>query len=79
MAVLFAFAIAPKWLKESFLRRFIIIRRDLEGAISASLFGRFCEVDGFVGRIGTRACDDFYFTFRKFDSEPDDSDMLLKN
>ena len=62
---------------ESLGRGLVVIRGDDEGAVGTGSFGVLREGDGFLGRVGARAADNFDATGGDFDRSLDHIAMFL--
>src|SRR5439155_19624857 len=67
-----------KVLKQTFLRRLVVVRRDLERTIRTAFFRRDGQVNRFVRRIATGAGEHFESAGGEFDRQFDNVYVLLE-
>ena len=62
---------------EAFLRGFVVIRSDEQGAVCAGFFGKFGELNGFDGVVGAGASENLDASFHLIDADLDDLPVLF--
>jgi len=64
-------------LEQSFLRRFVVIRRDLERTVRADILGPLRQINRLFRRVRAGAGNDFDFAAGKCHRTFDDANMFL--
>ena len=67
----------PKMLKQTFLSRLIVVRRDLKRTISSNFLSLFRQIDGFARRIAASTRKHFNLPRCKSNRERNDMNVLL--